>query len=100
MNPRFKMFKMNCIRHLKFCHICCFLSLIAIRKIKYLLATVHSKYLLKFFQFFFKYWVFIYIIQYIPVYGLAEKENWQLNWFNAHFVRIKTFIHWSFCPGK
>ena len=45
------------------------------RKMKYLLTTVHSKYLLKFFQFFFKYWVFIDIIQHIPVYGLGWGEG-------------------------
>lgn len=51
---------------------------------------MHPEYLLKLFQFFFKYWIFIYIIQYIPVYGLGEKEKWQLNRFNAHLVRFKT----------
>lgn len=71
----------------KFDHTCCFLLLMAIQKIKYSLTTVHSKYLLKFFQFFFKYWIFIHIIQYIPVYGLGGKKSG--SW-NAYSVRIKT----------
>lgn len=75
MNLRFKTFKMNFIRHPKFYHICYFLSLTITWKIKYSLTTVHSKYLLKFFQFFFKYWIFIYIIQYVPVYGLGKKRK-------------------------
>lgn len=68
-------FKMNFLGHLEFYHICRFLSLTVTWKMKYILTTVHSKYLLKFFQFFFKYWIFIYIIQYVPVYGLGGKKN-------------------------
>lgn len=66
------MFKRIFLRHLQFCHTCCcFLLLYVMRKMKHLLTTVHSKYLLKFFQLFFKDWVFIDIIQHIPVYGLG-----------------------------
>lgn len=41
-------------------------------KAKYLLPAMHPKYLLKFFQFFLENWVFVDIIQYIPVDGLQR----------------------------
>lgn len=48
-------------------------SLTAMGKAKYLLPAMHPKYLLKFFQFFLENWVFVDIIQYIPVDGLQRR---------------------------